>query len=134
MYSDPSVFWSCPTKKSCSLYNHYVICVTLFCKLNVDYFQASLLSKCCCTPVLYDGPDLKLFTLVGWDRSSFACRLVHRGSTDVLLLLKIFSGVVWQTRDLHTSRNTLYLLRPRLCLFIFLKRDLFVFRDDSLTR
>ena len=35
-------------------------------------------------------------------------------------------------RDLHLSR-TLYLLSPRLRVFIVLKRDLFVYRDDSLT-
>ena len=68
---------------------------------------------------------LKLFILVGWDRSSFICCLVHRSSSDDLLLLQISSGVVWQTRDLHLSRNT-YLLNPRLCFFIVLKRDLFV--------
>ena len=34
--------------------------------------------------------------------------------------------------DLHLPRNTLYLLSPRLCFFI-VKRDLFVYRDDSLT-
>ena len=39
----------------------------------------------------------------------------YRGSADDLLLLQISSGVVWQTRDLHLSRNTLYLLSPRLC-------------------
>ena len=32
---------------------------------------------------LYDGPDLKLFILVGWGRS-----LAHRGPTDVFLLLR----------------------------------------------
>ena len=80
---------------------------------------------------LFDGPDLKLFILVGWDRSSFVCCLVHRRSTDDLLLLQISSGVVWQTRDLHLSRNTLYLLSPCLCFFIVLKRDLFVYRDDA---
>ena len=36
-------------------------------------------------------------------------------------------------QDLHLSRNTLYLLSPRLCFFIVLKRDLFVYHDDSLT-
>ena len=56
---------------------------------------------------------------------SFVCRLVHRGSTDDLLLLQI-------SRDLNLSHNTLYLLIPRLCCFIVLKRDLFVYRDDSL--
>ena len=30
------------------------------------------------------------------------------------------------------SRNTSYLLRPSLCFFIVLNRDLFVYRDDSL--
>ena len=50
-----------------------------------------------------------------------------------LILLQISSCVVWQTRDLHLSRNTLYLLSPRLCFFIVLKRDLFDYRDDSLT-
>ena len=37
------------------------------------------------------------------------------------------------TRDLHLSHNTLYLLSPRLCFFIVLKRDLFFYHDDSLT-
>ena len=37
-----------------------------------------------------------------------------------------------KTRDLHLSRNTLYLLSPRHCFFIVLKRDLFVYRNDSL--
>ena len=79
----------------------------------------------------YDGSDLKLFILVGWDWSSFVCCLVHRGSTDDLPLHQISSGVVWQTRDLQLLGNTLYLLRPRLCFFIVLKRDLFVYRDDD---
>ena len=82
---------------------------------------------------LYDGPGLKLFILIGWDRSYFVCCLVHRGSTDDLFLLQISRCVVWQTRDLHLSHNTLYLLSPRLCFFIILKRDLFVYRDDSFT-
>ena len=57
------------------------------------------------------------------DRASdpIVCCLVHWGSTD-LLLLEIFSCVVWQTRDLHLSHNTLYLLSPRLCFFIVLKQ------------
>ena len=82
---------------------------------------------------IYNGPDLKLFILVGWDRSFFVCSLVHQGSNDDLLLLQISNCVVWQTRDLHLSRNTLYLLSPRLCFFLELKCDLFVIREDSLT-
>ena len=43
------------------------------------------------------------------------------------------SGVVWQSRDLQLSRNTLYLLSPHLCFYIVLKCDLFVYRDNILT-
>ena len=82
---------------------------------------------------LYDGPGLKLFILVGRDQSSFVCCLVQRGSIDDLPLLQISSGVVWQSRDLQLSRNMLYLLSPRLYFFIVSKRDLFVYRVDSLT-
>ena len=53
----------------------------------------------------------------------------HWGSSGGLHLLQIPSGGVWQTRDLHLSRNMLYLLTPRLCFFIVLKRDVFVYRD-----
>ena len=52
--------------------------------------------------------------------------LVHRGSTDDLLLFQISSGVVWQSMDLQLSRSTLYLLSPRLCFFIVYKRNLYV--------
>ena len=92
-----------------------------------------------CTPVdrasdSVMAPILKLFILFSWDQSSFVCCLVHRGSTDDLPLLQISSGVVWQTRYLLLSRITLYLLSHRLCFFILvLKRDLFDYRDDSLT-
>ena len=43
------------------------------------------------------------------------------GDQVLIFLLQISSDVVWQTRDLHLSRNTLYLLSPRLCVFIVLK-------------
>ena len=55
------------------------------------------------------------------------------GSTDDLLMLQISSGVVLQSGDLQLSCNTLHLLSPCLCFFIVLKRDLFVYHDDSLT-
>ena len=42
---------------------------------------------------LHDSPDLKLFILVV-GTGAFVCCLVHRGSTDYLLLLQFFSGVV----------------------------------------
>ena len=74
---------------------------------------------------------LFVLVLVGWDRSSFVCCLVHRGSTDAVLLVQISSGVVWQSSEL--SRNALYLLSPRLCFLIVFKRDSFGYRDDSLT-
>ena len=43
---------------------------------------------------LYADPDLKLFILVGWDRSFFVCCLAHRGSTDDSICIPIFSGVL----------------------------------------
>ena len=60
-------------------------------------------------------------------------RLIHRGSTDDLLLLEISSGVVCQSRDLQLSRNTFYLLSYRLCFCIVLNRVSCVNRDDALT-
>ena len=61
--------------------------------------------------------------------------LVHRGSTDDLLLLQISSGVDTSLEDQGTRSvlHTLYLLSPRLCFSIVLKCDLIVNRDDSLT-
>ena len=54
---------------------------------------------------LYDGPDLKLIILFGWDWSSSSVAW----STGA----QIFSGVVWQSRDLQLPRNMLYLFNPR---------------------
>ena len=51
---------------------------------------------------------------------NFVCCLIHQGSTVDLLLLQISRSVVLQTRYFHLSRNTLYLLSPRLCFFIVL--------------
>ena len=99
----------------------------------VDSFAASFNCTMVDQTSDYDDRNLKFFIFVGWDRSSIVCCLIHRGSTDDLLLFQISSGVVWQTRDLHLSRKTLYLLCPRLCFFVVLKRDLFVYRDDSMT-
>ena len=51
-----------------------------------------------CTPVgrasFDDGPDIKLFILVGLGRSFFVCFLAHQGSTVGFLLLQCSSGVV----------------------------------------
>ena len=71
---------------------------------------------------LYEGPDLKLFILVGCDQSGVQ-----------LCLLQIFSGGVGHPRDLQLSRNTLFPSCPRLCFIIVTHRDLVVYRDDSLT-
>ena len=101
--------------------------------LTVDHF-AALFN---CTPVdrasdsIMARPETIYFTWLVPEL--FVCRLVHRGSTDDLLLLQISSGVVLQTRDLHLSYNMLYLLSPRLCFFIVLRCNLIVYRDDSLT-
>ena len=61
--------------------------------------------------------------------SSVAC---FTGAKLMIFFCIRFPAVVlfWQSRDLQLSRNTLYLLRSRLCFFIILKRDLFVYCDD----
>ena len=55
---------------------------------------------------LNDGPDIKLFILVGLGRSFFVCCLAHRGSTVGFLLLLCSSGVVRHPRDLQVSVAT----------------------------
>ena len=55
---------------------------------------------------LNDGPDIKLFILVGLGRSFFVCCLAHRGSTIGFLLLQCSSGVVRHPRDLQVSVAT----------------------------
>ena len=53
-----------------------------------------------------DGPDIKLFILVGLGRSFFVCCLAHRGSTVGFILLQCSSGVVRHPRDLQVSVAT----------------------------
>ena len=55
---------------------------------------------------LDDGPDIKLFILVGLGRSFFVCCLAHRGSTVGFLLLQCYSCVVRHPRDLQVSVAT----------------------------
>ena len=57
---------------------------------------------------LNDGPDIKLFILVGFGRSIFVCCLAHRGSTVGFLLLQCSSGVVRHPRDLQVSVATCF--------------------------
>ena len=54
----------------------------------------------------FDGPDIKLFILVGLGWSFFVCCLAHRGSTVGFLLLQCSSGVVRHPRDLQVSVAT----------------------------
>ena len=55
---------------------------------------------------LDDGPDIKLFILVGLGRSFFVCCLAHRGSTVSFLLLQCSSDVVRHPGDLRVSVAT----------------------------
>ena len=86
--------------------------------ITVDIF-AALFN---CTPVDRASDSMtarpKLSIVVGRDRSSDVCCLVHWGSIDYLLLLQISSGGVWQSSDLQLSRT---MLSPCLCFFIVLK-------------
>ena len=58
----------------------------------------------------YDGPDIKLFILVGLGRSFFVCCLAHRGSTVGFLLLQCSSGVFRRPGDLWVSVATCFCL------------------------
>ena len=58
------------------------------------------------TALINDGPDIKLFILVGLGRSFFVCCLAPRGSTVGFLLLQGSSGVVRHPRDLQVSVAT----------------------------
>ena len=78
-----------------------------------------------------DGPGLRLFILVGWDRSSFVCCLVLRGSTDDLLLLQFSSGVVWQT---GVSTQRVVSVGFSSLLLRCIGRDLFVYHCFLLMR
>ena len=89
-----------------------------------------------CTPGgsgvrLSDGPDIKLFILVGLGRSFFVCCLAHR----VQLLVFFCSSVPVVLFDTQGSpgigRNT-FLSSPHLCFIIVFICDLFVSRDDPL--
>ena len=90
---------------------------------------------------LSDGPDIKLFILVGLGRSFFVCCLAHRGSTvGFLLLLLAFLFLLtpvfqWCCSTPQGSpgvgRNT-FLSSPHLWFIIVFICDLFVSRDDPL--
>ena len=81
---------------------------------------------------LNDGPDIKLFILVGLGQSFFVCCLAHRGSTVGFLLLQCSSGVVPTPQGSPgVGRNT-FLSNPHLCFIIVFICDLFVSRDDPL--
>ena len=62
----------------------------------------------------------------------FVCCLTYWGSSDDLLLHPISSFVIWHTKDLHLSHDTLYLWFSSF-LIHSIKPDLFIiYRDDSL--
>ena len=88
-----------------------------------------------CTPVGrasdYDGLDLKLFILVGWDRSF----LYVAWPTGVQLVFFFCSGVskLFGAQRSPTSGSLLNLVSPRfLFIMMFIMIYLFVL-DDSLT-
>ena len=79
---------------------------------------------------LFDGPDLMLFILVGWYRSFVVWCLVHRGSTGDLILLQIYSGVVWQSRHVQLFTQHVVSVESSSLLLHSIKPDLFVNLDD----
>ena len=75
----------------------------VFNPITVNNFASSLIARRWVGLQTHDGPDIKLFILVGWGRSFFVCCLAHRGSTVGFLLLQFSSGVVRHPRDLQVS-------------------------------
>ena len=86
-----------------------------------------------CLPVqlrnIYRG--LKLFILVGWDRSSSSAAW-STGAQLMIFFCFIFPVVLFDKPGISIF-YALYLLSPHLCFFIVLRRDLYVYRDNSLT-
>ena len=52
-----------------------------FIPVTVNYFASLLIHAGGSGVRLSDGPDIKLFILVCWDRSFYVCCLAHRGTT-----------------------------------------------------
>ena len=79
----------------------------VFNPITVNNFAPSLIAVVGRSGVrLDDGPDIKLFILVGLGRSFFVCCLAHRGSTVGFLLLQCSSGVVRHPGDFRVSVTT----------------------------
>ena len=85
--------------------------------ITVDNFCALFNCKPVDRASYYDSPDLKLFFLVGYDRSSYVFCLVHQGSTGDLLCLA----------DQGSASVTQHLVsvKPSSLLFHSIKIDLF---------
>ena len=81
-----------------------------------------------CTPVGRasdnDGPDIKLFILVGLGRSFFVCCLAHRGSTVGFLLL--------QCSILHVPQTALCCFKNTKGKYVFLGQ--FAMQNRNLRR
>ena len=83
---------------------------------------------------MYFNTDWALYSMMApVGTGAFVCCLVHRGSTNDLLLLQIFIGVVWQTMQVSSSVQHFVSFEFSSLLLHSIKRDLFVYRDDSLT-
>ena len=74
-----------------------------------------------------------LFNWTPMDRMSDSISSVAWSSDAQLLIFFCFRFPVVVFGSLQLSCNTLYLLSTHLCFFVLLKRDLFVYRDHSLT-
>ena len=81
---------------------------------------------------LNDGPDIKLFILVGLGRSFFVCCLAHRDSTVGFVFAPVFQWCCSTPKGSPgVGRNT-FLSSPHLCFITVFICDLFVSRDDPL--
>ena len=82
---------------------------------------------------LNDGPDIKLFILVGWGRIFFYLLLGPPGFNCWFSFAPVFQWCCSTSQGSPgVGHNTLFLSSPHLCFIIVFNGDLFVSRDDPL--
>ena len=92
----------------------------------------STLLNCTSGVRLSDGPDIKLFILIGWGRSFFCLLLGPPGFNCWFSFAPVFQWCFWTPQGSPgVGRNT-FLSSPHLCFIIVVIYDLFVSRDDPL--
>ena len=101
--------------------------------ITIDNFCCTLLLHAGGSGVtLYGGPSLKLFILVGRDRS-FSSVASSIGAQLIIFVCFRFPVVLFDRPGISICHQHVVSLSPGLCFFIELRRDLYVYNYDSLT-